>query len=909
MTSELISEFDQVQLSAHLLANQLVDAASMINAQGQFPPTDLADNVNTHLEQEKQFRLQLEQAAQRSHLELSDDLLQVPFAQLKTILDATVTLKQAKLHLEDLRNQLDESACDQQAKRALYADLTAFENLIHQSKLPLSDETILFSEKKDKLTSKVEQLLQAPVIEIPPAVIEPPAKLETPSAEPDLKQSSPIIDRPAESDSATADQTVAEDLIFDDIKSNSAAKQIITATEIQAQLEAEAQTGSTPAKEKVADQHVSPDSVFDEFGPPGQEIKESLTEQVRKELLRTGLKTDTSHSPSSIPVLPDTQSPLVVPGADYSQVQEYAKLAADSQNRFDRVSYLARLTWELISLGQYAWAYQVSRCLHFKVDDDLTIPAPPAWLISLLSMGDHVRLSSGRISREFNAIAAKYHDEAIHIARSPNSPEALLLRAAIMRGTVTTASNLTADLLRSYSIEPSQTQVYNYCTRIASFASRASGLKLDQYFYRPGAALVKADARMIRAQVIDWQDRVLEKILPYRVTTPLFARAHWTAKTTQSLKYPDLISQWRARQTLQAQMIRLLQPIVENQLTHGAAIELELRRLSDSVLLTETGTLAILDVTDTVEIPGREVYHYVQEAIEFASRWLVLSASYPDMESILVPQEVNELRDEIDRRQNAVFLELKQLEKNHASQAHRAALTACRRSMDRIHQLFHPTREPQIAERDHLCLLNAELLKIPGVTVDEDWKCNISPSTLETQILSALSQGEITWEQAFSQQLQTGCYRSAHQLLKLDLWSDEQKTELNQQLESRRKQSSGFLHDLANQIRTKIEESQQLDILSSSEAEKLTTQISSIEQRIPTEYRLDLLRSNLNQLWQHLETKKELELRKMQERMSRLSGDQPIPDRSSSSNSEQMQPPRSQTESDDEDSEDWAIDV
>ncbi len=961
MTSELLSDYDRVQLSAHSLANQLADVAAMMHSQGEFPPADLGEKIRQHIEQEQLFRLKLEEYSRRCHLSVPEDFLQLSFEQLRPIMDATACLKRANSHLAALRNRLDAASCSPDIKRTLYAELAELASLMHNPQLPLPEEVVRFADYKDDLTAKVEQAIEPPPAIEPPEVPPAPAQQQPAVAEPLEKQEAPKENlhlgfapppandfdpaAPAEPLSlpettpvqpVPSDEGVAEDLIFDDIRSETATKQILTAAEMSeriGQLNQESQQDSQIVQQpeslqqsestKSEETEVPTDSVFDEFDTPAQGRGESLNEQLRRE-------TEQSASPAAAPgqfesatTEVPTAPPAFVfdPEVDYSHVQEYAEKAAESQNRFDRVSFLGRLIWELISLGEYSWAYQVSRCLYTNVDEDLTIPAPPAWLISLLTMGDHVRLSSGRIAREFNNIATQHRDEAIQIAKTPESPEAFLLRAALMRGTVTTASTVASDILRAFSIESNQTQLYNYCSRIASFASRASGLKLDQYYYRPGAASIESDARAIRSQVLTWKNRAFENILPYTISMPLFSRAHWSVQSSQALRHPELLDEWRARQVLQARIARLLQPIIENNLSQGALVEQEIRRLSHSVLLTETGTQAILSSTESIEIPGRDIYNYVQEAIEFASHWLVLAASYPGMESVLVPQEVNELRDEIDQRQNSVFLELKQLEKTHGAQSHRAALTACRRSMDRINQLFHPTEEPRISEVDPLCLLNAELLKIPGVTLDNDWQCNITPSTLEHQILTIMKHGFVSWEDAFDLQMKAGCYRAAHQLIKLDVFPDDKKEQYRKQLENSRQDNANSLYELVGQIRAKIAESQSLELLNPLESEKLVNQLNSIEERIPAEYRLDQLRSDLTQLWQHLETKKELELKKMQDRMSRLAGQQPAaPVDSDTTAGEPAIPPRpidfeqpgssDQSDSTDEDnSGDWAIDV
>ncbi|MCA8987689.1 MAG: hypothetical protein KDA78_08625, partial [Planctomycetaceae bacterium] len=706
-----------------------------------------------------------------------------------------------------------------------------------------------------------------------------------------------------------------DDFIFDDFESGDNHKQILTASELSHQIEVlenqeepEATSSSRIENQDLNDWSESilaPEPVSGSSQIP-------ISPAPRQDLPRKPSR-PTAFREEAIP----TFSELNAAEIDYSQVRDYANRAANAQNRFDRASYLGRLTWELIAVGEYAWAYHVSRCLYINTDKELTLPAPPPWLIALLVMSDNVRLSSGRIAREFETLADEHREEAKKISEDPESPEAFLLRASMIRGAITTASVSAVDILRSFSIVPSQTQLYNYCSRVASFAARSSGLRLDQYFYRPGAASIEADTRAIRTRVIAWRPEAYHDILSYDVATPLFSRAYWSVHTPAAARRPELIREWRTRQVLQAHITRMLQAIIDGQYNKSQLVEAEIRKLSQSVILNNGNTQTILSEHETVTIPGRELYNHVQEAIEFASHWLVLAASYPGIESVLVPQEINELRDEIDRRQHSVFVEMTQIERQHGHHAHRSALTACRRSMDRISQLFHPREEPRISEQDPLCLLNAVLLKIPGATLEDDWSCKISPTTLEHQVLLTLQKGHVSWQDAFEQQLSAGSYRAGRSLLKVDAWTQRERQWMTAQLEAKRQDSAASLAALVSQIKGKIHESRQLEVINSLEAARLMKQVDGLEGRITTEYQLDQLRNELNQLWQLMESRREQELKKMQEKLSRLQKQLRGEPTSIPEGSEQLEiedlvdqlPDQPDDISSPGDQDDWAIDV
>ncbi len=947
MNTELAELLDRLQSTAETLAQQLQSQAEVLRQDRLEGCDHLQSSIESFLAQERDLRATLKEGYQSAGL--PTELIAVAnWLELRSHAETLSTLNSARTRLAALRSDFEEHRGQDDAAASVEQEFSRLEADLASPTLPLSDELVQVAAGSHDLYERVEQLKTPPASDSTIIAAEPeiPAE-ETP--EPAIRDryseaenafkalfdfgETPVVPQASKPESTSADtppsspaEPVAShddssaliddeenDFIFDDIDSGGSEKKILTAHDLEsgfAQLEesSQAATETERAEDEGSledEDPVDESLIFGDFDDRAPHTRESSGDVIRGSLsasVQEELKYSAEAEATPPPPPPLELEPIEL---DFSQVIEYAERAAAAQNRFDRVSYLSRLTWELITLGEYAWAYQVSNCLHGNVDKDLSIPAPPPWLIAILVMGDRVRLSSGRIAREFETLTDTHRKDAQELVRNGSSPEAFLLRAALIRGAVTTGSRAATDLLRSFTIESSQTHFYNYCSRVASFASRSNGLRLDQYFYRPGAASIESDARAIRAQVIAWKPRAFEEILPYHISTPLFSRAFWSVHAPTTVRQPRAIDEWRARQILQAHISRLLKSIIENKLNQSAVVESEIRRLSHSVLLVDGDTRVILSEQEAVTVEGRELYNHVQEAIEFASHWLVLAASYPGIESVLVPQEVNELRDEIERRQNSVFREMQQLDKMHGHHAHRSALTACRRSMDRISQLFHPTEEPRIAEQDPQCLLNGVLLKIPGITLEEDWRCKLTPSTLEQQILLVLQQGQVTWEEAFEQQIEAGSYRSARMLLKLDAWTPNQKQRMTDQLEERRRDNAESLRSLAGQLKKKIAETHKLDVITTLEAGRLTRQVETLEEKIPNEYQLDHLRSDLNQLWQLMENRRGLELRKMRDKMSQLERRElGLSDEGDSTSSPEGPPNDS-----DDDQADWALDV
>ncbi len=879
MNSPAIPELEQLQQSARELADLLISAAPGVGDLGLFPEESLLQRVRAVAQLQQQARESLHALLKQSLLPAPPNWRENSWHENLQLVESAHTLNLARQLWEEYYQKLHRSNVTDQNNASLLADLRQIEALLDAPTLPLTDELIDFAAHYHPLQSRIEQACQdalhsstEPETEDSASPLESPTGNQTAgpaddsvaqqsefrdqddtasdSGDPfldaeelqeldrlfanhvdevaDALSADPFGDRP----SAAESHEFADDLIFDDFATEPREKRILTAAELSQgldQLEQQSLSKHDEPADATARNTAAPPDNSPTVSAESPVNELPISQDIEQELLRKSTPV-TSRQDAVSNAEADGDSVTAV--VDWPTIQRLAAKAAGVSNRFDRVSSLSQLIWELIEQGEYCWAYQVSRCLYANLDEDLQVPAPPPWLLELLVLGDSVKFSSGRVAREFQRVLEQHRQEALKIAEQGDSPAAFLLRACLMRGAITAPSGVAADILRTYVIQPDQTQLYNYCSRIASFSSRARGLKLDQYFHRPGAASIEAEASEIRARAVSWKTERFEQYLPCRVTLPLFSRSHWSLHSGMAARFPERIQVWRARQVLQTHIIRLLEPILENRLMHSTRMEADLKRLAECVQLAGQETHVILASRESIRLPGQADYNYVQEAIEFGSHWLMLAASQPGIENALVPQEVNELRDEIDRRQATVFRELQQLQRTHAAAPQRAALTACRRSMDRIHQLFHPTQEQRLEEADPACLMNAELLKIPGVSVEEDWTCATPPGALEHRILEQLSAGPVSWEEAFTQQLQSHSHHSAHSLLQLDVWTEDQRQTLQKNLEQSHCAHAETLREQVRSISLRIEESQQIEMLPPQEAQELATRLNTLESRI-----------------------------------------------------------------------------
>lgn len=247
----------------------------------------------------------------------------------------------------------------------------------------------------------------------------------------------------------------------------------------------------------------------------------------------------------------------------------------------------------------------------------------------------------------------------------------------------------------------------------------------------------------------------------------------------------------------------------------------------------------------------------VQEAINFASRWVKLYKQRPRQSQDYRTGLIKTLREEIQQHIDAAKDELTAFAERHEDfKPILAGVAISRHVLEAITEIFNG--EPSLPESNERFLLSAELLKIPNLELTEEWMP--TEETLDNlgyylvQYI-ALLESDRTWEKAFANQIQHRNHWATGNILDLMAIKEEDKT-VSQLGEIRQDEIGKCITALENDIKitkNKIENSVWNGILTDQERLEFARQAERINPKevlnfIPEIHKLKKIRNQIEEI-------------------------------------------------------------
>jgi hypothetical protein len=247
--------------------------------------------------------------------------------------------------------------------------------------------------------------------------------------------------------------------------------------------------------------------------------------------------------------------------------------------------------------------------------------------------------------------------------------------------------------------------------------------------------------------------------------------------------------------------------------------------------------------------PVEETHATLLEAIAIANRWLRICNQAGPGGAAPIPLEVLELRDEILQRSDAVIGELIQQRRGTAAPLVNAAIACCQATVRQIQMLFESKLSLPLVEPDPVRVLNADLLRIPGLELNDQWLLDAEPAIFERELLTGLEHGEMNWLQSFEFHAQAGHHDATGRLLELDVWDNDHERETlralrDAQIADSRAILSTELNELAGEISQMIDTAGQSDLHRAAYVHRL----DSLRRELPRTLNFSAFRRRLNQL-------------------------------------------------------------
>ena len=460
------------------------------------------------------------------------------------------------------------------------------------------------------------------------------------------------------------------------------------------------------------------------------------------------------------------------------------KSPASPRNGVDRGSTSDHII-RLMTEDRLPLAFHLTRSLEQQAETSDVMP--PSWLLRSLILGRHLSYSKGDIARQLDDELREFRPEML-IDENQDRQLAMsfLLRAAALPGALLAGSAPAITILRAFKIAPGFSQLYNYCSRIALYGDRLAG-SLVEMFRPTGTIAGASELDELSQSARQWLQEASRKAVTYTRTSPLFLHAHWTLMAGTAVRHADATTLWCKWQETLALAHRLLNPVCEQVEGERNWVRQEIARLTSQIRVEPLDQAFRLNQPSTqagrgIVLPLEEMQAVILEAVAIANRWLRLCHQTSSGSGSPIPLEALELRDEIVKRSDGVLMELTQHRQTAASATVKASIACCQNVIRQIHAMFESRIPLPLVEPDPRHVLNADLLKIPGISLDDQWSPVTEASTVERELVSSLERTEMDWRQSYDVHAQAGNHEATGRLLELDVWSSADERESLQSL-------------------------------------------------------------------------------------------------------------------------------
>lgn len=593
--------------------------------------------------------------------------------------------------------------------------------------------------------------------------------------------------------------------------------------------------GAAPTESKLFVAEPAADSIFD---PPP--LADSVFSPPRPPQKLPSVASLTS---SLFPSAREVEQPLRAdkPHPSPNQSDPFAK-ASDIRSR----------VIQLVAEDRLALAIHLTRCRELQPGSSV-LPWP-TWLLRALALGRHLSYAKGEMARQVDLELRQFRPEILSEGDEDHRlAMGLMLRAAALAPALLAGSAPAATILRALKIAPGFSQLYNYCSRIAFYGDRLDGQIVEMLRPR-GAERGDADMQALAQEASNWLQNAAQEAVGYARTSPLFLHAHWTLTAGTSVRHAEATYLWCKWQETLLLASRLLRPVCRGLEGERNTVKLEIARLTANVRVEEqdasqrnlagggSGSRAIV-------LPTEEMHRVLQEAIDLANRWLRVCAAKTSTVPPPLAQDALELRDEVRQRTDAVLGELRQLEQTTSSPLVRAGVTCCQRAVEQMRSLFEADCPLLLQEADHRHVLNAELLKLPGVELNEDWLPETEPAALERELIVHLDRDDCGWSEAFEQHLRNGNHAATGRLLELNVWDNpDERAQRQQQRETLINEGRATLQRELDDTLIELEVAAAEELLHETETTAFTNRLERMQADLPKLLNFGPFRLQLDQL-------------------------------------------------------------
>ena len=385
--------------------------------------------------------------------------------------------------------------------------------------------------------------------------------------------------------------------------------------------------------------------------------------------------------------------------------QHIALTMGREQNAFQRSASLRDLTWRLIFEDKSSLAFHLASYL--DTQHPQLQPRLPAWILRAIMLGKHIRHAKGETARFLEADFAQFSPMLYLPGQSEwNQAITFLLTAAALQPALLAPHTQASAVLHALQWEASLPQLSAYCKSIADYGEH--GQPLNPNLLRKGK------------EQSDWQSEI--DVIKQGV------ELWWARASRLPFTYAPAARVWQKWLEPKGVITTLLSPIRHNDVSKLAGVQHAVEMFLDDTQLKREVNHIDHDVLGRHlggDITGRsleQLRFHIREAIGFARRWIELQEVHSGRRQDTALEEAERLRQTIWTLQGPVQEELSLFKRRHPSPLILSGIACCRRAIEHLQLLFDPEAVFPTEEPLPRPLLYADLLRIPTVSLNEQWE-------------------------------------------------------------------------------------------------------------------------------------------------------------------------------------------
>ena len=532
--------------------------------------------------------------------------------------------------------------------------------------------------------------------------------------------------------------------------------------------------------------------------------------------------------------------------------EETVPLAALSDDPFTQgAGETCRPVWSALRAYRPGLAFQLARLIE-AVDSEIKVP--PVALLRCVALASEVRGGEGKIAGDLAAAYTQFDEAWFREGPEPwRLALSMLLVAATLRPALLAPSTGASSMLRYQHLGEGSENLFQLSQEVIAAGERLQGLGLSSASF--GGARSQAG----------WQtdlEGLLEEITAWRHQAP-----HMT------MRFAAATYVWQHWQKTGGVIDRLLAPVSANRMDAARTIRDLIGKLSDP-----SDFRKLVRDTDRKDLKRRrgddihadafsQLVLRTEEAVRFAARWLDLLSVRPDQSDYL-DAELGRLREMLSSLVPSARQELqRQAAEARDTWALRGTAALCaERAVERLWDLFatddrEPEDEPNLGH-----LLSADLLLVPGLSLDADWMPEGDPAAA-LDALRLVPDRVADWEGAFRARLELGDLEGAERLTQLDL---DLALQLENEFSKALVAHQAALERKIDELHKQLELSISYGLVNEAERQEQDAILVDLEQCLPTIRRFHEARGQLERVQAFLGERRNTKTQEAQSRLGEI---------------------------------------